>query len=97
MILNVDEREMEHDDPKATTAKVTTPEQCTHLNHQRGRPTDTRAGTRAGTTACTVCNRVHSTAQRPCGPTRVDHVDAPQQKPTKAVHGVAHPYTSGYR
>jgi hypothetical protein len=33
MILNVDERKMEHDDPKATTAKVTTLEQCTHLNH----------------------------------------------------------------
>jgi hypothetical protein len=35
MILNVDERKMVHDDPKATTTKVTTPEQCTHLNHQR--------------------------------------------------------------
>jgi hypothetical protein len=41
MILNVDERKVEHDDPKATTTKVTTPEQCTHLNHERGRPTDT--------------------------------------------------------
>jgi hypothetical protein len=41
MILNVDEGKMEHDDPKATTTKVTTPEQCTDLNHQRGRPTDT--------------------------------------------------------
>jgi hypothetical protein len=41
MILNVDERKMEHDDPKATTTKVLTPEQCMHLNHQRGRPTDT--------------------------------------------------------
>jgi hypothetical protein len=39
MILNVDERKMEHDDPKATTTKGH--DTRTHLNHQRGRPTDT--------------------------------------------------------
>jgi hypothetical protein len=38
---DVDERKMKHDGPKTTTTKVTTRGRCTHLNHLRGRPTDT--------------------------------------------------------